>query len=235
MLVHGDSFLVMALMKAINRSTLGAMSKSDKADRARRSWNDKYASAPDGLFGNKPNEYLRMVVSRSDFNARRVLALGDGDGRNGSWLAGQGFDVTAVDFSQIASDNARRRDMAGGVVPERIVADLAYWMPPPLSLFDAVIALYLHCEPDVRARAIGRAIAALSPGGWLVIEAFSKSDGVPSGPGLKDQALRYSLDECLEEACGMAVVEAFEGKTSLLEGPAHFGTAEVIRFAARRV
>ena len=47
------------------------------------------------------------------------LSLADGDGRNGCWLAEQGFEVTAVDVSSVATECARALDSRRGVTVER--------------------------------------------------------------------------------------------------------------------
>src|SRR3546814_18397233 len=64
-------------------------------------WDKRYRAATAPLFGEAPNEYLRMVCARSDFAARSVLCLADGDGRNGCWLAARGLAVTALDVPAV--------------------------------------------------------------------------------------------------------------------------------------
>ena len=63
-------------------------------------WEARF-SVPEYLFGTEPNEFLRA-------NARllpargKALAVADGEGRNGVWLAEQGLDVLAIDYSPTA-------------------------------------------------------------------------------------------------------------------------------------
>jgi SAM-dependent methyltransferase len=197
-------------------------------------WDARYRAARGGLYGEAPCEYLRMVAARSDFRPRTALLLGDGDGRNGTWLAGRGIAVTAVEQSGVATRRARARDRRAGVRTRRIAADLACWSPPAGSTFEAVVALYLHCEGDVRRRAFASAIAALAPGGWFVVEAFAKTGDRPVTLGLVHQVLRYDLAELEIVAAELDVIEAFAGRTRLDEGALHRGMAEVVRFAARR-
>src|SRR3546814_2833628 len=73
-------------------------------------WDKRYRAATAPLFGEAPNEYLRMVCARSDFAARSVLCLADGDGRIGCWLAARGLAVTALDVSAVATEKARTLD-----------------------------------------------------------------------------------------------------------------------------
>jgi len=69
-------------------------------------WDDRYAS-DEYRFGTQPNRFLIECVERlypgiqADSHAgrvhvpgKRVLSLGEGEGRNAVYLAGLGFDVT---------------------------------------------------------------------------------------------------------------------------------------------
>ena len=56
-------------------------------------WNARYGETP-GMFGEAANEFLMEQAHRLR-PGMAALALGDGEGRNGVWLAGQGLDVTA--------------------------------------------------------------------------------------------------------------------------------------------
>jgi hypothetical protein len=194
-------------------------------------WDDRYAASPDGLFGEAPNEYLRMVVARSDFAAGSALMLADGDGRNGAWLAGRGLAVAAVDLSPVATTRAQARDAAAGVRVAREAADLADWRPE--GRFDAAFLLFLHGPPALRARAAATAAEALTPGGWFVLEGFSAARAGGAAMGPDDPAKRWRLDELVAMLPGFELVEAFEGLTRLDEGPRHRGLAAVTRLAAR--
>ena len=197
-------------------------------------WDARYAAAEAGLFGEAPNDYVRAVASRPDFAARTALCLADGDGRNSTWLAGQGLAVTALDLSPVAVDKAQARDAAAGHRVSRTVADLADWAPPAAVSWDAAFLIYLQCEEAVRLRAIEIAGAALAPGGWFVLEAFAKPSSTPTGLGPDDAALLYSIAELEASLPGFDIVEALEGRVRLEEGERHTGIAEVVRFAARK-
>jgi hypothetical protein len=69
-------------------------------------WEARF-SAPDFVFGTEPNEFLRSqahLLPRSG----KVLAIADGEGRNGVWLAQQGLDVLSIDFSPAAQTKCVR-------------------------------------------------------------------------------------------------------------------------------
>ncbi|GAB4239434.1 MAG: class I SAM-dependent methyltransferase [Kiloniellaceae bacterium] len=198
-------------------------------------WDKRYRAASEPLFGEAPNEYLRMISARSDFTARRVLCLADGDGRNGAWLAEQGREVTAVDVSAVAVERALDLDRRRNVAVKRLVADLADWTPPAGEVWDAVFVIYLQGTAALRRRTLEVAAAALAPGGWLVLEGFSKAQARRPDIGPDDADRLYDLEELHAAASGLEVVEALAGRVRLDEGPRHSGEAEVVRFAARRL
>ena len=195
-------------------------------------WDKKYAAGR-SPFGDHPNQYVRQILARSDFEARSALCLADGDGRNGTWLARQGLEVTAVDLSRIATDKGRERDGAAGVSVERVTADLAVWTPPPRH-WQAVFVIYLQSEPEIRARALRLGADHLEPGGWLVVEGFAKPIAGRPDFGPDDASVLYDLSEIEAAVPSLSVIEAFAGRTRLDEGGRHQGEAEVVRFAARK-
>lgn len=208
------------------------MSVEDSSSAAR--WDKRYGAAQEPLFGEAPNDYLRMIRAHSGFAARRVLCLADGEGRNGAWLAEQGHEVTALDVSAVASERARDLDRRRGVSVERVVADLAAWSPAPGETWDAVFVIYLQGTKALRLRALKTATAALAPGGWLVVEGFSKAQAARPEIGPDDADRLYDLEEVLSATAGLQLVEALAGRVLLDEGPRHRGEAEVVRFTARR-
>ena len=200
-------------------------------DTARPDWDTRYQGAPDGLFGRAPNQYLRAIVARGDFPARSALCLADGDGRNSRWLALQGIASTAVDASTVAVANALALDRAAGARVERSVADLATWRPAPGRRYDAAVLLYFHGPLALRQKALATAWEALSSGGWLMVEAFSKAQGErPGGPS--SAAHLYDLEELATALPGHRAIEALSGTVHLDEGPRHQGEMAVVRFLA---
>jgi len=197
-------------------------------------WDKRYRETPARLFGAEPSQYLRQVMARSDVAPTTALMLGDGDGRNGTWLAGLGVSVTAVDISAVATEQALAHDLAAGVEVTRIVADLADWSAPAGTAFDAVFMLYLQCEARVRLDALARGAAALAPGGLFVAEGFSRAGATADGLGPKDPDHLYDLATLSDALAGFRRLEAFDGVAWLDEGARHQGAARVVRLLARK-
>ncbi len=201
-------------------------------------WDKAYRETQAPLFGDMPTEFVRAVVGRADFlgaGVRRVLCLADGDGRNGRWLAKRGFEVTAIDLSSVATEQAVAKDRVAGVSVERRVADLADWRPDHEARWDAVFVIFLQCPSAVRNGAIGRACEHLEAGGWLVVEGFSRRRSSAGMLGPKDDDLLYDAVDIVAASGGMTVIEALEGIAWLSEGSRHRGYGDVVRLIARRM
>ena len=95
-------------------------------------WNERYAA--DGyLFGEEPNAFLRSQAPRLR-PGWSALAVADGEGRNGVWMAEQGLAVTAVEASPVALSKAQALAARRGVALTTVEADLADWTVAPTSL-----------------------------------------------------------------------------------------------------
>ncbi len=79
-------------------------------------WKDRY-SGEGYLFGTELNDFLAEEACRLVPGARG-LAVADGEGRNGVWLAEQGHDAVSVDFSANALTKARALAAERGVAIE---------------------------------------------------------------------------------------------------------------------
>ena len=92
----------------------------------REDWNRHYAHAH-SLRGLAPNRFL--VAEAAGLAPGRALDLACGEGRNAIWLASVGWDVTAVDYSDVAIAKARARAAEEGVEVDFRVGDLVDFEP----------------------------------------------------------------------------------------------------------
>lgn len=124
-----------------------------------------------------PNPNVAFVHTLEQVRADGVLTapgtaleLGAGHGADALWLANQGWQVTATDISPTALERIAARATEQGL-SDRVttaVADATAEFPP--GTFDLVYAAFTHLpeHPD-GARAITSALAALNPGGVLLL------------------------------------------------------------------
>ena len=128
-------------------------------------WDERYA-AQEQLWSGRPNGAL--VAEVAGLTPGRVLDVGCGEGADAIWLAGEGWDVTAVEVSAVALERAARHARAAGVAVRWVHAALVE-APLPAASFDLVSAQYpaLPRTPDAAAeRAL---LAAVAPGGLLLL------------------------------------------------------------------
>jgi SAM-dependent methyltransferase len=89
-------------------------------------WEARYAE-PGYLFGTEPNAFLRSKAHLLK-PGQKALAVADGEGRNGVFLAELGLDVLAIDISQtaLAKSNALAKERALPFAPSGRT-----WQPGP--------------------------------------------------------------------------------------------------------
>lgn len=130
-------------------------------------WDQRYSERP-RMWGGQANAALVELVA--ELAPARALDLGCGEGGDAIWLAGLGWQVTAVDISAVALQRAAEDAQSAGVA-ERISfvqADLAHDFPP--GEFELVSAPFLQTVLEFpRALVLQRAAAAVAPGGLLAI------------------------------------------------------------------
>ena len=194
-------------------------------------WDARYA-AGGFAFGEAPNRHLaaQAPLLRAGM---RALALGDGEGRNGVWLAGLGLEVTSVDWSAAGLAKAGALAAARGVALRPVVADLTGWNPPR-GTFDLVAWIFVHLPPADRAVVAKGAVAALAPGGLLVLEGFTPAQEGRRSGGPRDPSLLWCAALVREHFAGLEILECLEGTVVLDEGPKHQGPAEVVRAVLRK-
>jgi len=170
----------------------------------RHDWDRRYAES--GLLWTaEPNRFL--VAEAAELAPGRALDLACGEGRNGSWLALHGWQVTGVDFSEVAIGKARQRAEAQGVEGDWIVADLLDY-EPPASAFDLVLLFYLQVPPDERTRIVRTACATLAPGGTFLLVGHDRRNIDDGYGGPSDPTVLYTPEEVVADLVGLDVERA---------------------------
>lgn len=136
-------------------------------------WEDRYSSA-DQVWSGKVNAVLKDVAST--LNPGTALDLGCGEGGDAIWLASNGWDVTGVDLSTVATDRAREAARAAGIPEDRYhfeAADLAEWSTD--NTFSLVTASFLLSWPVEipRDAILERATGFVAPDGHLLVVAHA--------------------------------------------------------------
>lgn len=189
-------------------------------------WDDRYRG-DEYVFGTAPNDFLAAECHR--LPTGRVLCLGDGEGRNGVYLASRGQAVTAVDASAVGLAKAARLAAARGVSLQLVHADLRTH-DLGTEQWEAVVSIFVHLPPALRADVHRRAVQALVPGGVFLLEAYTPRHhqiGGHGGPPLHQAELLMSLDALREDLAGLDLVVAREVERDVNEGARHSGRSAV--------
>ena len=133
-------------------------------------WQDRF-SGQHYAFGKEPNYFLKsckQLLPRSG----RALAVADGEGRNGVWLAEQGLDVLSIDFSPLAQAKARALAIEMRVSVNFEIADVHRWNYPEAE-FDVVVEIFTQFSSPNERRAKWTGMRqTLKPGGLLILQGY---------------------------------------------------------------
>jgi SAM-dependent methyltransferase len=194
----------------------------------KHSWNDRY-NTPEYKYGTEPNRFLATNAGR--IPAGRVLCLGDGEGRNGVYLAGLGYDVTSVDQSDVGLAKANRLADDLGVTINTVVADLADYIIEP-GYWSGIVSIFCHLPPELRSRVHAAAAEGLAEGGVFVLEAYTPRQLQFKTGGPPTAELMMTLDGLRRELGGLRLEIARETDRELREGACHAGTGAVVQVVA---
>ena len=164
----------------------------------------------------------------------KALAVADGEGRNGIWLAEQGLDVLSIDFSPTAQEKARALAKQRGVSLTIAPADVHAWDYPDAA-FDVVVEIFTQfSSPAERAKKWAGMRKALKPGGLLIIQGYTPKQ-LQYGTGGPKQVENLYTRAMLEAAFGdLRDVTIVEEELEIHEGTSHGGMSAVINLTARR-
>lgn len=195
-------------------------------------WNQRY-DQENYLFGTAPNAFLARQADRLPAHGR-VLAVADGDGRNGVWLAEKGLEVLSIDFSPVALAKAEKLAALRGVTIETLETSLYDWAWPEAA-FDVVAAIFFQfAEPSNRTLVFNGIRKTLKPGGLLLLEGY-RPEQVDYGTGGPPQRENMYTEALLREAFGDFDIELLEGYDAEVdEGDGHSGMSALIDLVARK-
>jgi SAM-dependent methyltransferase len=162
----------------------------------RNDWNERYA-AQELLWGAEPNRFLAAEL-REVSPRGRALDLACGEARNAIWLAQLGWVVTAVDYSDVALDRARRLAAEQHVDVEWIETDVTGFVPAA-GAFQLVIIAYLHLPETGRRAVLAYAASALGPGGTLFMVGHARLNLVEGVGGPRQPEVLWEPSEIRRE------------------------------------
>jgi SAM-dependent methyltransferase len=195
-------------------------------------WEARYA-VPDYAFGREPNYFLQScqrLLPRSG----RALAVADGEGRNGVWLAEQGLDVLSIDFSPSAQRKAKALAAERHVKVAFELTDVHGWAYPEAA-FDVVVEIFTQFStPAERPRKWAGMRRALKSGGLLILQGYTPKQ-LEYGTGGPKQVEHLYTRAMLEQAFGgFRDLSIVEEEREIHEGTSHGGMSAMINLTARK-
>jgi ubiquinone/menaquinone biosynthesis C-methylase UbiE len=160
----------------------------------RDGWNRRYRQK-EFVWSVEPNRFLAPEVE--GLTPGRALDLAAGEGRNAVWLASRGWEVTAVDWSDVAQAKGRLLATQQAVEVKWVLADLREW-EPPAEAFDLVFITYLQPPAAVRQRVWGMAARAVALGGRLIVIGHDSTNLTEGWGGPSEPANLYIPQDVVE-------------------------------------
>jgi SAM-dependent methyltransferase len=195
-------------------------------------WEARYAK-PEYEFGTAPNVFLaacKALLPKSG----RALSVADGEGRNGVWLAQQGLDVTAIDFSPTAQKKARALATERKVNVNFVQTDVHAWQYPEAA-FDVVVEVFAQFStPAERQIKWTNMRRALKSGGLLILQGYTPKqlDYATGGPKEIDRLYTSAM---LKQTFGdFRDLKITEEEHEMHEGDAHAGMSAVIGLTGKK-
>ncbi|MFC3963486.1 class I SAM-dependent methyltransferase [Nocardia jiangsuensis] len=173
-------------------------------------WDERYAST-ELVWGAPPNSTVVEHIHGMERTAApppepdgtvpelpRALDLACGEGRNALWLATHGWQVHAVDWSQVAVDKGRTvATRLSRSVRTRITWQCADLTDPAAlaGRYELVLMVFLHLPPDQRRALVRRAAEVLTPGGTLLVLGHDTTNISDGYGGPQDPAILFTPDD----------------------------------------
>jgi Methyltransferase domain. len=109
-------------------------------------WNSRYNS-DEYVYGKEPNEFFKEELAK--LKPGKLLLPADGEGRNGVFAAGLGWEVTSFDWSDEGKKKAEKLAGSNGVNINYIVTEASQFNFPE-NEFDAVGLVFVHLPEEER-------------------------------------------------------------------------------------
>ncbi len=195
-------------------------------------WNERYSTV-EYAYGTAPNPYFKTQLDRIA-NPGRILLLCEGEGRNAVYAAQQGWQVTAVDFSETGKEKALKLAAEKNVSMDYRISDVAQFEFEKYGPWDVIALIYAHFPSSIRADIHHKCSLALAPNGQILLEGFNKQQLGHASGGPKNMDMLYSQNMLAEDFSGLDILENSELAIMLEAGEGHAGLGHVVQFQGQR-
>ena len=188
-------------------------------------WDDVY-SEPGFAYGRFANDFL--ADHEHLLPDGPVLCVASGEGRNAVFLARGGREVHAVDASAVGVRKTLELATELGVEVQAQVADLADFDLGE-GRWAGIVSIFGHLPASLRTPLHRRIVAALRPGGVLLMEAYTPRQLEHGTGGPPALPMLYEPEVLREELEGLELIRCEELEREVHEGRKHQGTSAVVQ------
>lgn len=186
----------------------------------KEAWNRRYAQK-EFVWTVDPNQFL--VAEIKDLTPARALDLGTGEGRNAVWLAKQGWQVAAIDFSDVGISKGEKLAAREYVSVNWTCTDVTRYQPRQNS-FDLIIMLYFHIPRTQQRQVIHNSLMGLAAGGHFLYVGHDLSNIEQGQGGPQDPDVLCTPADLERDLVDCEIIKAEVVQRSVAAEPAHGGT-----------
>jgi 2-polyprenyl-3-methyl-5-hydroxy-6-metoxy-1,4-benzoquinol methylase len=194
-------------------------------------WNERY-KAEEYAYGIKPNEFLEKNSSLIQAKSN-ILCLAEGEGRNAVFLAKQGHNVTAIDFSIEGLNKAQNLAKKENVQITTIQQDLANYQFEE-NKWDCIVSVFAHFNPILRKQIHEQLFKSLNPKGILILESYTPLQLEFNTGGPKDIEMLYDEKMLKNDFIAFTDLKINLETREISEGLFHNGKSATIQVIAKK-
>jgi 2-polyprenyl-3-methyl-5-hydroxy-6-metoxy-1,4-benzoquinol methylase len=193
-------------------------------------WNNRYKE-DSYAYGTAPNDFLKSVVKHGN---KKILCIAEGEGRNATYLASLGHDVTCIDFSEEGLIKAEKLASQSGVKLNLICKDLKDF-DFGKEKWDVIVSIFGHFPSALRQSVHRNFYPALKKNGQIILEAYTKEQLKYNTGGPQTEEMLYSEDLLKKDFKDFGQLEIVEKERMIHEGKFHNGLSSVVQVHAVKI
>lgn len=194
-------------------------------------WDDRYAQEA-YVYGKQPNVFFQQQLVTLNTSGRALFPA-EGEGRNAVYAAEKGWTVDAFDFSATAQKKALDlAEMRNVTITYTVstIEDFAFGS----EHYDLIGLFFVHVPPPVRRLLHRKVSKALTPGGYVLLEAFHPDQLNLQSGGPKKADMLYTADLLQDDFSDLTIQYLEQITDNLSEGDYHRGEARLTRMVAQK-
>ena len=190
----------------------------------RQFWDERFHQ-DEYIYGTEPHPLFVQAIGQ--LPKGKLLMAGDGEGRHAVYASAKGHNVTIWDYSSVAKRKAIALARVKAVEINYELQDLTDCSIPEAQ-FDAVGMVYAHFPAEQQAATHKKLWRAIKKGGHLILIGFGKEQIELDSGGPKHIDMLYDPEELGTHVAEAEMIDHFNGRMKLDEGPYHQGEAHIV-------